>query len=392
MNILLVTPYFAPQTGGVATFVDSLQRLLRQRGHQAFVLLPGPSHVITHCETTTDALAFSYYMRLPCVPEAPLKGFLAFLIYCIPTLLRLNRFIKENAIDLVSLEYPLPYMYYFYILKRLCGLKLIVGIHGDDILSLHLTPNYEQWLVKQLIRRADWLLAHSASLISQVETLIGQRNGHRSHIPCGIDSNQLRSMSEDAGQTFAWSARPYILTVAKLYERKGLDVLLHAISKLGPIMDCYRFVIVGDGPEEHGLQQLALQLEIQEAVVFTGEMQPSDISKLHQHCEFFVLPSRSEPFGIVLLEAMVFGKAIVATKVGGIPELVIDGHNGILVPPNNSDALARALTRMISDRKLRSHLGKNGLALVEEVYNFHIILDRYTALFQRVLDEGSPRS
>jgi L-malate glycosyltransferase len=392
MNILLVTPYFPPQTGGVATFVDSLQRFLRQREHQVHVLVPGTSHVITHYEATTDTLAHSFYMRLPWVREAPVKGFFAFLLYCVPTLLQLSRFIRENAIDLISLEYPLPYMYYFYLLKWLHGFKLIVGIHGDDILSLHMTPKYEQWLVKQLIRRADWLLAHSASLSSQAESLVGHRNGQGSYIPYGIDADQLRTMADDTTQDLGWLAHPYILTVAKLYERKGLDVLLHAIRKLGPIMNGYRLVIVGDGPEEHNLQQLAVRLGIQEAVVFTGEIQLRDVPKLYQHCEFFVLPSRSEPFGIVLLEAMAFGKAIVATKVGGIPEFVIDGHNGILIPPNDSDALAKEIMRMISDQEHRSELGKNGFALVEEMYNYRVILAHYTNLFQRVLGKGSQPS
>jgi glycosyltransferase involved in cell wall biosynthesis len=186
-------------------------------------------------------------------------------------------------------------------------------------------------------------------------------------------------------------ASPYVLTVAKLYERKGLDVLLHAILKLGSMGQAYRFVIVGDGPKEHTLKQLASHLEIEERVIFTGELQKPEIAQLLQNCEFFVLPSRSEPFGIALLEAMTFGKAIIATKVGGIPEFVIDGYNGVLIPPDDSDVLAEQIRRVMNDKELRLQIGKNGLVVVEKKYDYSVIIKQYEELFSRILENPSSR-
>ncbi len=384
MNILMVTPYFPPQTGGVVTFTDSLQRLLRERGHQLYVIVPGSSHSITPCVTPTNALTYDFYFRSLWIAEAPVKSLFAFLVYFIPTLFKLRRFLKKNNVDLVLLEYPMPYMFYFYLLKLLVKMKIIVGIHGSDVLSLQLTPKHEQWLVRQIVRRADWLLAHSSSLMSQAETVIGQLNDNRSYIPYGIELERWRCLSGNKTEPLVLPVRPYILTVAKLHERKGLNILLYAIKKLGNEVAGYHFVIVGNGPEEMALKQLALRLGIQDSVVFTGELQRQEIIKLYQNCEFFVLPSRSEPFGIVLLEAMVFGKAIIATKVGGIPEFITDGFNGILVPPDNPSALAESITHLIRDPELGSTIGKNGPALVENRYNFRVIVDRYEKLFQQI--------
>ena len=386
MNILIVTPYFPPQTGGVATFLDSLQRFLRQQGHKVHVLLPGPSHEISPRLSTTDAIEHEFYMRVPFIPAATLKGMLAFSLFFPLTVSRLSRFMKENAIDLVLLEYPLPYMFYFTILKRLRNVKFIVGIHGDDVLSLHLAPKHEQWAVKHLIRNANWLLAHSSSLLSQIKARVSQLNDNQSYIPYGIESDSLHVLARCSGNTFSLPSNPYVLTIAKLYKRKGLDVLLHAIQKLGTMAQTYRFVIVGDGPEEHTLKQLASRLRIEELVIFTGELQKMEIAQLLQNCEFFVLPSRSEPFGIVLLEAMTFSKAIIATKVGGIPEFVIDGHNGVLIPPDDSAALAEQILRMINDGEQRSRIGKNGLVAVEEKYDYKVVIKRYEELFSRILE------
>ena len=395
MNVLLVTPYFPPQTGGVVTFVDTLQRFLRKKGHRAYVLVPGPSHTITPYETPTDASASAYelYLRTPWAPEAPLKSCLAFSVYFLPTLLQLRWFIQKKAIDLISLEYPLSYMYYFYLLKKMMGVKLIVGIHGSDVLSLPSTPRYEQWLVKKIIRGADFLLAHSSSLMLQAEVIIKGLNSNRSYIPYGIEPDQLHTLVRKESGKLSLPPKPYILTVAKLHERKGLDVLLHAIQMVGTARRDYSFVIVGNGPEEQALRQLAVTLGIQDAVVFTGELQRDDIAKLYQGCEFFVLPSRSEPFGIVLLEAMVFGKAIVATTVGGIPEFVTDGFNGILVSPDNPGALAESIAHLIKDPELKFKIGRNGPALVEKQYDFQVIADRYEKLFQQVISpEMAPSS
>jgi hypothetical protein len=179
------------------------------------------------------------------------------------------------------------------------------------------------------------------------------------------------------------------LTVAKLYPRKGIDILLESISKLGPKIHDVCFAIAGDGPEEHALQQRARELGIEQRVVFLGDIENKDIPALMKTCEFFVLPSRSEPFGIVFLEAMTFGKAIVATNVGGIPEFVVDGFNGLLVPSEDSDALAEKIELCIENQAVRERLGRNGRSVVETQYDYAALILRYERLYETILSKGS---
>jgi len=385
MNILFVTPFFTPQTGGVATYLDDLRRFLVQRGHHVYVLRGGESDTVIPCEMNRDASVYEFAMRPAWFPETPVKGFLAFLVYFIPTLWRLRAFLREKKIDLVSLEYPLPYMFYFHLLRVLTRVRLVTGLHGDDVLSLHLLNTHEQWLVRQIIRRADWVVAHSASLMAHAEKIIGKLGAARCHIPYGVDCERLRDQARYTGTQFVTLPRPYVLTVAKLYERKGLDVLLKAIRTLGHAAAGYQFVIAGDGPEESHLKSLAHDLGIDGSVMFLGEVQTHDIPALFQSCEFFVLPSRSEPFGIVLLEAMTFGKAILATRVGGIPEFISAGVTGLLVPAADSDALADGIQQLISQPELRLRLQKNGVASVEQ-YDYRTLAERYESLFQNLTE------
>lgn len=390
MNILLVTPFFPPQTGGVGTYLDDLRRHLSNRGHKVYVLKAGDSHTITTCREHKDGSVYEFALRVLWYPNTPIKGIIAFGAYLLPTLWRLAAFLREHRIHVVSLEYPLAWMAYFFLVKFWMPIKITVGLHGDDVLSLNLNYRYEQWLVRHMIRRADWVLAHSSSLLSQAERIVEKFSDDRSYIPYGVECERLRDQAGSSDCRLPVQSGRYVLTTAKLYPRKGIDILLQAISKLETKVPDLRFAIAGDGPDEQMLKQMAHDLRIEHRVMFLGDIRSKDIPALVKNCEFFVLPSRSEPFGIVLLEAMTFGKAIIATKVGGIPEFVQDGFNGLLVPSEDSEALAAKIDLCIEDHDLRERIGKNGLSVVENQFNYGALILRYERLYETIL--GSKES
>lgn len=384
MNILLVTPFFTPQTGGVATYLEDLRHFLGRRGHHVIVLRPGESDAIVRCPMNRDDKVYEFYMRGPWFPEAPFWGILATGLFFIPTLFRLARFLKQQRIDLVCAEYPLPYMMYFILLRRWSRFKLLVGLHGDDVLSLHLLSKLDQAVVRTLVRQSDWVLAHSSSLLEQAERVFGHAMTTRSYLPYGVECEEIRERAMAVRRQDILQKRPYILTVAKLYERKGIDILLKAISRLRPRLDGHCFLVVGDGPEEQRLRAMATELDIDQHVAFVGEVPAREIPMWFQYCEFFVLPSRSEPFGIVLLEAMALGKAIVATRVGGIPEFIRNEDTGLLVGSDDCEALSEGIRRLLLDQELRARLGKNGMQSVETRYDYRNLILRYEELFQRI--------
>ena len=389
MNLLLITSFFAPQTGGVATYLEDLRRCLSQKGHNVYVLKPGESHGITLSRENPGGGVYEFALRSLWYPDRPIRGLIAFSVFLLPTLWRLTAFLKRHKIEVVSLEYPAAWMAYIFIVRLWTPIKITIGLHGDDVLSLHENDRYEQWLVKTMIGRADWVLAHSSSLLSRAEQLAKKNADNWSYIPCGVECSRLRGQAATSGRALSAPSARYALTVAKLYPRKGIDILLESISKLGPRIHDVCFAIAGDGPEEQALQQRARELGIDEQVVFLGGIENKDIPALLKQCEFFVLPSRSEPFGIVFLEAMTFGKAIVATSVGGIPELVFDGFNGLLVPSEDSDALAEKIALCIENQAARERLGRNGLSVVETQYDYATLILRYERLYETILGRGA---
>ncbi len=150
---------------------------------------------------------------------------------------------------------------------------------------------------------------------------------------------------------------PGILAVSRLRAEKGLDILLEAAALLmGRGLIC-RVRIAGDGPDRAALEQRRDQLGLGDYVLFRGALHPEQLEREWQAADIFVLPSRTEAMPVSLLEAMSHGLAIVATPVGGVPELITDNVDGLLVPPESPKALADALAALLETPDLRLRLG-----------------------------------
>ena len=135
----------------------------------------------------------------------------------------------------------------------------------------------------------------------------------------------------------------------------------------------YRAVIVGDGPERQSIDGLIESAGLRDRVELLGER--DDVRDVLSHADLFVLSSRSEAMPMSILEAMAAGLPVVASNVGGVPEVVVDDQTGLLVPPGNAAALASAIERLLGDRELRIEFGARGLERARTTFS----LDRFRA-------------
>src|SRR5262245_29583590 len=196
----------------------------------------------------------------------------------------------------------------------------------------------------------------------------------------GIKPTQFKP--ED-GQNSAPSR--YILCIAELREPKGIDVLLRAGKLLLPDDRSLTLVLAGDGPLRQELEALAVSLGIAHQTHFLGTKKAPEIVRLLHGCEVVVLPSRDETFGIAVIEAMACKKPVVATKVGGIPEVIEHEVSGILMEPENPLALAEGIRRVLTNNHLKRTLAENGYARAMERFCFHHNGKAYEAAFASVL-------
>jgi glycosyltransferase involved in cell wall biosynthesis len=171
-------------------------------------------------------------------------------------------------------------------------------------------------------------------------------------------------------------------------ERKGVQVLLGALAKLreGPPMELR---IVGDGPWRERLESLVGELGVTAGVEFTGFVAQEELSASFAWCDAFVLPAVAdakgdvEGLGVVLIEALAHGRPVIASRSGGIPDIVLDEVTGLLVPPGDEAALAAAIERLRSDPALARRLAFAGRAHVEASFSWEVVLDRLVALYER---------
>ncbi|HEU5102196.1 MAG TPA: glycosyltransferase [Roseiflexaceae bacterium] len=172
---------------------------------------------------------------------------------------------------------------------------------------------------------------------------------------------------------------PSVLTVARLDEQKGLDYLLAAAA----LIPDARFFVAGDGPERARLEAYARALGLDDRVAFLGYR--SDIPDLLSNCDLFVLPSLFEGLPLSILEAMVAGKPVITSAIGGTDEVVIHEQTGLLVPPGEPIALARAIRAILDNPPLGARLAQAGQARVRQQFAAETMIQHVTQLYEEVL-------
>lgn len=180
-----------------------------------------------------------------------------------------------------------------------------------------------------------------------------------------------------------WSAGPVVGIVARLIPSKGVDVFLRAVQLLRPEIPELKAVIIGQGPAEGELKYMAHSLGLQNTVKFLGHCQ--DVPSLLKEMTVFVLPTRSEGLGISILEAMAMGVPVVATAVGGVPELVKHQQTGMLVRVDEYGAIARAVRQILQNREQTEAMRRAAFEHIKAKYNAALMVERTLEVYRQVL-------
>jgi len=196
------------------------------------------------------------------------------------------------------------------------------------------------------------------------------------------DSSALTS-KDYLHREFSFAVDDYLVgIVAHLADHKGHQYLIQATKILKQQAPKIKTIIVGEGPLRMELNRQAKELDVEDIIFFLGFRK--DIPKILSSLDLFVLSSHLEGMGSSILDAMASRLPVVATKVGGIPEVVINGETGLLVPPRNPSALARAILMLYSDKTLASRLGQKGYELVHRKFSAEAMADKVVRLYEKI--------
>ena len=383
MKVLLVTSE-DETIGGVAYVVGHLARHLRDRGHEILFFNSGRTRLLKRKTTKLGFDGCALGLQMPFGDRHPAISLPLFSLRFPIALLQLMWLIKKQRIQIVNIHYPSESFVYFAICRWMLPITLVTSVHGAELFPDGKRRDAYPWSLRFLLRSSDHIVAPSDAYREDVANLFPKLQQKIVRIHNGVDLAEFDRLRENSGN----GIQPrYILCVAMHNEKKGIDVLLRAFAKIQDREPRLRLVLAGDGPLRSQLEKLAESLGIAAKVDFRGRQGRAEIAALLAGCEVFVLPSRSEPFGIVLLEAIACGKPVVSTTAGGIPEIIDDRKSGILVEPSNPTALATALTAVLQDQNLRSAIAKGGYATVHRRFSVEHTAAKYETLFAG--DSGS---
>ena len=382
MNVMFVVPW-DQEFGGVASVVGNLAKSLEGEGHGVVFLHPGSPDHPTRRTTIWGFTGYEINLRSPFVRERPVRSVVAFVLYLAFTLYRIASVIRAHKVQIVNIHYPVESFVYFGFLRWLMPFRLAVSVHGTDMFPDGRRMKSYACSLKFLVSSADTLVAPSRAFLRDCLSVFPEAAHKALCIHNGIDIDELLQIDE-AITTAEW--RPYILCIATHNEKKAIDVLLKAFVQVSKTHHDLRLVLVGDGPLRGQHEEEVASLSLKRKVTFLGWKGRPEIAGLLRDCEIFVLPSRSEPFGLVVAEALACRKAVVASRIGGIPEIIENGQSGILIEPDNPDVLARALQKVLDNDSFRESIAETGYRRVLENFGRDKMWARYGDLYSSLLD------
>ena len=338
-----------------------------------FRYAPANWEFLTHEEGAPSKMANKPWLQLLAIPYI-ISGFFKCIKIC-----------RKFKPDVIHAHWPFPHAYIALGAAKLFKIPLVLNFHGAELLLIR-KKKWVKPLLKFAISQAQAVFANSSFTASKIKAL---RDVQIEWSPYGTTLEKGMGSTEP----HAVNSKFKILFVGRHIERKGICYLIDAAKYLPRDQFEIRIVGVGDLTEQlHVIANEVKQSNPNSAeVIFTGKLSPEALANEYKTANVFTLPAivdskgDTEGLGVVLIEAMELGLPIVASNVGGIPDVVIDGETGILVPEKDPEALANAYKRLASNPELISQLLAGAQKRIAECFTWDGIIERQIAVYNKVL-------
>lgn len=345
-----------------------LVRDLHARGHEIVMIagphLPGESDPQSFFGIPVYRFPFEY-VRNPFTPEMVIK-------------------IKKRLAALVQ-DFR-PDIFHFYQTTQGFFLHLSSARRGaaPTLLTIHSNyfdaPSSVNQARRQLVQQVDWTNACSQNTLDDT----------RKHVPeiatrSSVIHNAL-TMPDREPTPLDFDA-PRILCLGRLHPVKRVDIAIAAFARIRDRFPRARLLVAGDGTEEPSLRAQVAHLGMQSVVDFLGWVAPPKVPELLNQTTVMLVPSKVEAFGLVALQAGQMARPVIGTRAGGMPEMVIDGETGILVEPENAEAMADALATLLTQPDRARALGMAAREHVQQKFGWRPFVDQYEALYTQLITQ-----
>jgi len=375
MNVLMISSEVYPlEIGGVGIHVYYVSLQLSRRNHLS-LLVP-----VAGRRNRNEFLNRLPHVKVFLVRLLPFPlGSISFVLNAVLIFL----LDKKKKPDIIHVHWAdIPTMASAYLISKLSGIPFVVSAHGSEI----------RLKKDALVKFIQRLLLNKAAVITCVshdimEILIKKYrvNGEKMFIvPNGYEEGLSRSLPLKSESCFN------VVFVGSLREVKDPMTLIKGFKIVVRKYPNVKLSIIGDGPKYHEVKHYCFKEKLIEKVSLQRKLTHEKTINMVSESDIFVLTSVDEGLPTALIEAMCLGKPVICTNVGGVPEVVKDGINGVLVPPKSPEHVAEALERLLTDSELRRKLGKAAAESVKD-YTWSKIAEKYEKMYHEVLQQGSQR-
>lgn len=377
-RVVLFASAYAPAVGGVEELTRRLGERLTDAGDAVEVWTIRHPRALPAREEIGGLAVRRFVLALPALRPGQL---LAFAPASAAALTRLVRAARQFRPDVIHVQCFSSNGVYATALAALLGVPLVVTLQGETVMDDN--DIYEHSLLLRMglragLRRAAAVTACSQFVLGDAEARFGLPVGAGLVVPNGVDTDR-----DEPAASLALPFESFVLGLGRAVEKKGFDLLLEAFARLADEHPDVGLLVGGDGEARPRLLARARHLGLEDRVTLPGRLSRGQVAWAMANATLFVLPSRVEPFGIVVVEALRAGRPVVVSARGGASEIVSHGVEGLVVDPFDTAALAAAIGRLLDDEQLRQRMAAAARARVE-AFSWGEIAERYRTIYRSV--------
>jgi len=364
-----------PTYGGSGIVATELGIALAERGHEI--------HFISYANPTRlDVFRDNIYFHEVEIPHYPL---FEFHLYTLALTGKILDVIKYDKLDIIHAHYAIPHAVSGILTKQILGdnsVKLITTLHGTDITLIGLEPAFAP-IVKYSIEQSDCVTAVSRFL---KEKTIQNFNIEReiSVVPNFIDTKiYKRNEKCNLKYNFAPNGEAILMHISNFRPVKRVTDTIKILDEVIKSGQPAKLILIGDGPDRTEAEKVARELAVDNNVRFLGKQ--NSLVELLSCADIFLLPSQSESFGLSALEAMACGVPVVASSIGGIPEVVKHNVTGFISELGDIERMAKYVLELLNNRRKWISFSENCIKTAKEEFESQIIIPKYEILYNKLL-------
>lgn len=365
MRVLFWSELFSPYPGGIEIVAAKFLPAMQRRGYEFAVITSHAGLELPDQEQFSGIPIYRFPFRAALTDRNLGQWFAA--RQGVTTLKR------TFAPDLIHLYELGPSAMFHLQTLEAHSAPLLVTLHGEVLRG---GADGGDTVLEKVLLSADWVSCVSNAVLQKARELVPQIAGRSSVNYCGLEPAPIAP----APLPFA---QPRLLCLGRLVPEKGFDLALTAFAALAVQFPHARLIIAGDGTLRHALQEQVRELGLAERVEFTGWVPPEQVPALINKATLVLMPSRREGLPQVAIQAAKMARPVVAARVGGLPEVVVDGETGVVIPPEDSAGLAQAIGSLLKNPERAVRLGQAARVRAQKLFDWTSYLDEAEVLYRK---------